>query len=130
MITRLSAITVLVPDYDPAIDFYVRCMGFDLLEDTDLGGGKRWVRVGPPGAASCLLLAKAQGDQQVARIGDQTGGRVFLFFETDDFDGTFARLVAAGVGVRRPPVVEPYGTVAVLEDPYGNCFDLIEPRRP
>jgi predicted enzyme related to lactoylglutathione lyase len=129
MISRLSAVSVLVPDYDSAIAFYVGAVGFDLLEDTDLGGAKRWVRVGPKGAGSCLLLARAPDPTQAQSIGCQAGGRVFLFFETDDFAADFDRMTKAGVKFREAPRHEAYGTVAVFEDPYGNCFDLIEPRR-
>ena len=129
MSRRLSLTALLVRDYDEAIDFYVGKAGFDLVEDADQGGGKRWVVVSPGAASGALLLAKASGAEQAARIGDQTGGRVFLFLETDDFAGDHARMSAAGVRFVEPPRHEPYGSVAVFEDLYGNRWDLIEPRR-
>jgi catechol 2,3-dioxygenase-like lactoylglutathione lyase family enzyme len=129
---RLSQVTLTVPDYDEAIEFYVGTLGFELLEDTDLGGGKRWVRVCPPGgrAGAGLLLARAVGERQLASVGNQTGGRVFLFLETDDFWADHARLSARGVRFVSEPRVEAYGTVAVFEDRYGNRFDLIGPATP
>lgn len=127
---HLTQITVTVRDYDEALAFYVDKLGFERVEDTDLGGGKRWVRVRPPGARGpAILLARAVNDAQLASVGNQTGGRVFLFFETDDVHRDLAALVARGVVVVRPPRVEPYGIVAVFEDLYGNRFDLIEPPR-
>lgn len=126
---RLALIALLVADYDAAIGFYVETLEFQLVEDTPLGDGKRWVVVRPPGAeVGGLLLARAQGEVQIARIGDQTGGRVFLFLNTDDFAKDYARMTAAGVRFVRPPKQEPYGTVAVFADLYGNLWDLIEPR--
>jgi catechol 2,3-dioxygenase-like lactoylglutathione lyase family enzyme len=125
---RLSLTALLVRDYDEAIGFYVGKLGFDLVEDTDQGGGKRWVVVRPPGSDAGLLLAKAVGDQ-AQRVGDQAGGRVFLFLETDDFGRDQGRMVAAGVRFLEGPRHEPYGTVAVFEDLYGNRWDLIEPAR-
>ncbi len=128
MSQRIAAVTVVVPDYRLALDFYVGVLGFDLLEDTALEGGKRWVRVapkGPPG--TCLLLAQAATPAQHARVGDQTGGRVFLFLETDDFARDHALYTERGVVFREPPRIEAYGTVAVFEDPFGNQWDLIEP---
>jgi len=119
---------LLVADYDDAIAFYVGALGFSLLEDTPLEGGKRWVRVGPP-LGTALLLARADGPQQAARIGDQTGGRVFLFLETDDFARDHALFSARGVRFLEAPRAEAYGTVAVFEDLYGNRWDLIEPKR-
>ncbi len=114
---------LIVRDYDEAIAFYVETLGMPLLEDTDLGNGKRWVRVGPG-----LLLARAVTDEQRARIGDQTGGRVFLFVHTDDFAHDHARLTARGVRFVSGPRDEPYGTVGVFLDLYGNKLDLIQPR--
>jgi len=107
-------------------------LGFDLLEDTDLGSGKRWVRVRPPGPdrGAGLLLARATTPEQRDSVGNQTGGRVFLFLETDDFDRDHARYTAAGVEFVREPSVEPYGKVAVFRDLYGNLIDLIERREP
>ena len=124
---RISLTALLVADYDEAIAFYVGKCGFELREDTDQGGGKRWVVVAPKGGEAGLLLAKAVGDQQ-PRIGDQTGGRVGLFLETDDFGRDHAAMTAAGVRFLEAPRQEPYGTVAVFEDLYGNRWDLIEPR--
>jgi len=125
---RLSLTALLVRDYDEAIDFYVRKVGFDLAEDTDMGDGKRWVVVRPPGSEAALLLAQATGDQARA-VGDQAAGRVFLFLETDDFARDQGRMVAGGVRFLEAPRHEPYGTVAVFEDLYGNRWDLIQPAR-
>jgi catechol 2,3-dioxygenase-like lactoylglutathione lyase family enzyme len=130
MIQRLFLMALAVREYDEAIRFYVDRLGFDLLEDTDMGGGKRWVRVRPPGSNGAeLLLARAVGEKQLASVGNQTGGRVFLFLETDDFHRDHKKLLEKGVRFVREPKEEPYGTVAVFEDLYGNLFDLIEPRR-
>ena len=123
---RLALTTLLVHDYDDAIAFYVGKVGFDLVEDTDMGGGKRWVVVRPPGSDAAILLAKAMGEQ-TARVGDQAGGRVFLFLHTDDFAADHARMTAAGVRFLEPPRHEPYGSVAVFEDLYGTRWDLIQP---
>ena len=122
---RLSLTALLVADYDAAIGFYVGKAGFDLAEDSDQGGGKRWVVVRPPGSDAGLLLAKATGEQ-AARVGDQGGGRVMFFLETDDFARDHQRMVAAGVRFLEAPRHEPYGTVAVFEDLYGTKWDLIE----
>ena len=126
---RLGAVSLLVRDYDEAIAFYVGKLGFDLSEDTDMGGGKRWVTVTPKGGETSLLLARATTPEQAARIGDQSGGRVWLFLETDDFARDPAAWTAAGVRFREAPRREAYGMVAVLEDLYGNAWDLIEPAR-
>jgi predicted enzyme related to lactoylglutathione lyase len=131
--TRFVMATLLVPDYDAGIAFFVGALGFDLIEDSDLGGGKRWVVVGgndaeKPGGR--LLLARAATDTQVAAIGNQTGGRVAFFAHTQDFAETQARLVAAGAMFHEEPRHEPYGTVAVFSDPFGNRWDLIEPKDP
>ncbi len=123
---RLALAALLVRDYDEAIAFYVTKVGFDLIENTDMGGGKRWVVVRPPGSDGALLLAKALGDQ-AARVGDQAGGRVFLFLHTDDFAADHARMTTAGVRFLEAPRHEPYGSVAVFEDLYGNRWDLIQP---
>lgn len=126
---RISLIAITVHDYDEAIRFYVDKLGFTLEEDTDLGNEKRWVRVRPPGApedGAGFLLARAVTPGQRASVGNQTGGRVFLFLETDDFHRDHARLTAAGVNFVRPPTEEDWGTVAVFEDLYGNRFDLIQ----
>ena len=123
----LATITLVVRDYDEAIDFYVGKLGFSLIGDIGLGDGKRWVTVGVDRGAR-FLLAKADGAEQEARIGDQTGGRVGFFLETDDFVRDHERFLASGVRFLEQPRVEPYGTVAVFEDLYGNRFDLIEPK--
>jgi catechol 2,3-dioxygenase-like lactoylglutathione lyase family enzyme len=122
---RLFLTALLVRDYDEAIAFYVQKLGFELVEDADQGGGKRWVVVRPPGSDAALLLAKAIGDQARA-VGDQAGGRVFLFLETDDFARDHARMRVAGVRFLEEPRHEPYGSVAVFEDLYGTKFDLIQ----
>ena len=123
---RLALTALLVRDYGDAIDFYVGKVGFDLVEDTEMGGGKRWVVVRPPGSDAAILLAKAMGEQAV-RVGDQAGGRVFLFLHTDDFAADHARMTAAGVRFLEAPRHEPYGSVAVFEDLYGTRWDLIQP---
>ena len=118
---HLSGVTLLVSDYDDAVAFYTEKLNFRIVEDTLLGGGKRWVTLMPPGATETrLLLAKADGPAQAARIGDQTGGRVFLFLTTDDFHRDHRRMLAAGITFLEDPRHEPYGTVAVFADPYGN----------
>lgn len=127
MATRLALTTLVVPDYDAGIAFCVGALGFDLIEDSDMGGGKRWVVVGGKDGGR-LLLARAATPEQTAAIGNQTGGRVGFFAHTDDFTGTHARLVAAGVDFHEEPRRESYGTVAVFSDPFGNRWDLIEPR--
>ncbi len=125
---NLALVTLTVRDYDEAIAFYVNTLGFTLAEDSDRGGGKRWVRVVPPGSNGCgLLLAKAVTPEQSASVGNQTGGRVFLFLHTDDFARDYAALRSRGVKFVREPVTQAYGTVAVFEDLYGNRFDLIGP---
>lgn len=125
----LPLLAVVVRDYDEAIAWYTGVLGFELLEDTPRGGGKRWVRVAPPGGhGAALLLAQAASPDQAARIGDQTGGRVFLFLHTDDFHRDHAAMNARGARFVEAPREESYGTVAVFEDLYGNRWDLIEPR--
>lgn len=127
---QLGAVTLLVREYDDAIAHYCGDLGFDLLEDTDLGGGKRWVRVAPSAEGGvAILLARAVTPGQAATVGQQAGGRVFVFLETDDLERDYALLAARGVRFVRPPAEEPYGKVAVFEDLYGNPFDLIEPPR-
>ncbi|MDO9257082.1 MAG: VOC family protein [Bacteroidales bacterium] len=124
----ISHITILVHDYDEAIAFYTRKLHFQLIEDTVLSESKRWVLIAPPGSAGCnLLLAKAANEEQRSRVGNQTGGRVFLFLYTDDFDRDFQNLLDQEVIIIRQPIKEPYGTVAVYADLYGNLWDLIEP---
>ena len=126
MARHLAQLAILVPDYDAGIAFFTGPMGFDLLEDTDMGGGKRWVRVAPKGAQTTFLLARAVGDQ-AEFIGKQGGGRVWLFLYTDDFARDHAAMTAAGIPFEEPPRQESYGVVAVFQDPFGNRWDLIEP---
>jgi len=123
----LSTVALLVADYDEAIAWYCQKLGFALLQDVDLGEGKRWVTLGTEGGAR-LLLAKASDAGEQSRIGNQTGGRVFLFLETDDFLRDHAAMLEKGVDFREEPRFEPYGAVAVFADLYGNLWDLIEPR--
>jgi catechol 2,3-dioxygenase-like lactoylglutathione lyase family enzyme len=123
----LVHVAIVVRDYDEAIDFYTRAMDFELLEDTPREPGKRWVLVAPRGnRGSSLLLARAANPEQASRVGNQTGGRVFLFLHTDDFRRDHERLLAHGVHFIEDPRYESYGTVAVFEDIYGNRWDLIE----
>jgi catechol 2,3-dioxygenase-like lactoylglutathione lyase family enzyme len=123
----LAHIALVVRNYDEAIAFYTRVLGFNLIEDTDLGGGKRWVLVAPPGSnGTALLLAQAASPEQARRIGNQTGGRVFLFLHTDDFWRDYRMLQSRNVQFVRDPKEEEYGTVAVFADLYGNLWDLIE----
>lgn len=125
---RLTHIALVVEDYDDAIDFYTRILGFELIEDTVLSETKRWVLVRPRGeGACCLLLAKAANEEQSSRIGNQTGGRVFLFLYTDNFERDFQRLNDHNVEIVRPPTDFEYGRVAVFSDLYGNLWDLIQP---
>jgi catechol 2,3-dioxygenase-like lactoylglutathione lyase family enzyme len=124
---HIAAFSLLVRDYDEAIAFYVGKLGFELSEDADRGGGKRWVRVTPRGGQTSLLLARAVTDEQRAAVGNQSGGRVWLFLETEDFDRDHAAFLTAGVHFREVPRREDYGVVAVFEDLYGNAWDLIEP---
>ena len=127
---RLIQITLVVNDYDEAIDFYTQKLHFELLEDTRLTEAKRWVLVKPKGTGSCsLLLAKAANEEQKSRIGNQTGGRVFLFLHTDDFERDYQNLLNNKIEIVRPPQKEEYGTVAVFKDIYGNLWDLIEPNK-
>ena len=128
MTQTIANVTLVVPDYDAGIAFYFGALGFVLLEDTKLGETKRWVRVAPKGAQTALLLAQADGAAQKAAIGNQTGGRVGFFLHTDDFERDYAAMRAKGVTFREAPRYEPYGTVAVFEDPFGNLWDLIEPK--
>jgi catechol 2,3-dioxygenase-like lactoylglutathione lyase family enzyme len=122
---RLSTLSILVPDYDAGIAFFVGQLGFNLIEDTDQGH-KRWVKVAPKGAETAFLIAKATTPEQVAAIGNQGGGRVWLILETDNFTRDHTAYVAAGVAFEEAPRHEPYGTVAVFADPFGNRWDLIE----
>lgn len=124
----IAHMALVVADYDEAIAFYTQQLNFTLVEDTVLSDHKRWVLVAPPGAKeSCLLLAKAADEEQQSRIGNQTGGRVFLFLYTDDFKRDYEQMKARGVVFVREPVTEAYGTVAVFKDLYGNLWDLLEP---
>ena len=127
MTSRISALALVVPDYDEAIAFYVGKLGFRLVEDVDQGR-KRWVTVEPPGGGVRLVLARAEGEAQQAAIGNQAGGRVFLFLQTDDFARDHAAMRAAGVAFEEEPRHETYGSVAVWRDPFGNRWDLIGPR--
>ena len=127
---NISAITYLVRDYDEAITWFVSALGFKLLEDTDLGDGKRWVLVSPGlGGGVNLLLAKAVGQHQIDSIGNAAGGRVGFFLNTTNFIQDHAHMNRAGVEFKEPPRHEPYGTVAVFADLYGNLWDLIEPTK-
>ncbi|WP_031514606.1 VOC family protein [Streptomyces sp. NRRL F-5123] len=125
---HLGLVAVVVHDYDEAIAYYTRALGFELREDTPRADGSRWVVVVPPGARETgLLLARASTPEQSARVGDQTGGRVGLFLTTDDFDGAYKRMVAEGVVFEEEPRYEPYGAVVVFHDLYGNRWDLLQP---
>lgn len=126
---RIALFSVLVPDYDTALRFFTD-IGFECREDTDLGGGKRWVRIAPPGAETEILLARAVGDQQSAAIGAQGGGRVWLFLETADFERDYTNMLDKGVTFEAAPRNEPYGRVAVWQDPWGNRWDLIQFTNP
>ncbi len=128
MTRALALVTLVVRDYDEAIAFFTRSLGFTLVEDTPLGGGKRWVVVAPPGGAgAALLLARAGNEAQALRVGDPTGGRVAFFLHTDDIDRDIAEMRDRGVRFVREPRRESYGTVAVFHDLYGNAWDLIQP---
>ena len=127
----LAQVAIVVKDYDEAIQFYTEQLGFDLIEDTQLSETKRWVLVAPSGSGGCrLLLAQATTEEQRSRVGNQTGGRVFLFLHTDDFWRDYSNYVARGINFVRPPESQPYGTVAVFEDLYGNLWDMIGPATP
>ena len=124
---RISAVTIVVPDYDQAIAFFCDVLQFALIEDKALSDAKRWVLVAPdPNAETRFLLDKAVGPEQKAAIGHQTGGRVGFFLQTSDFDADYAQFLAAGLEFREAPRSEPYGKVAVFADPWGNTWDLIE----
>jgi catechol 2,3-dioxygenase-like lactoylglutathione lyase family enzyme len=126
----VALISLVVRDYDEALEFYVRILGFTIVEDTYIPEqAKRWVVVSPPGNVGArILLARASNEAQTAHIGNQTGGRVFLFLHTDDLQRDYERYVAKGVEFVRPPREEPFGTVAVFRDLYGNLWDLVQPR--
>ncbi len=126
---RLAHIALVVDDYDKAISYYTSHLNFTLVEDTVLSETKRWVQIAPPGSSECtILLAKASGDEQRSRIGNQTGGRVFLFLHTDNFQRDYENLVSKKITIIREPMQEAWGMVAVFQDMYGNLWDLIEPR--
>lgn len=127
---RLAHIAIVVNDYDEAIKFYTEKLQFDLIEDTQLSDTKRWVLVRPAGSNECcLLLAKAANEEQKSRIGNQTGGRVFLFLHTDNFERDFQNLLDNQIEIVRQPSKEEYGTVAVFKDLYGNLWDMIGPNK-
>lgn len=124
---RLAQIAIVVNDYDEAINFYTNKLHFDLIEDTRLSDTKRWVVVRPKGSDCSLLLAKAANEEQKSRVGNQTGGRVFLFLYTDDSERDHKNLLDNNIEIVRGPVMEEYGKVLVFKDLYGNLWDLIEP---
>jgi catechol 2,3-dioxygenase-like lactoylglutathione lyase family enzyme len=125
----IGHIALVVRDYDEAISYYTKNLGFVVIEDADRGAGKRWVLIAPPGIVQTqLLLAKAASSHQLSRVGDQTGGRVFLLLHTDDFWRDHKTFRPRGVIFREEPREEPYGIVAVFEDLYGNRWDLIQPK--
>ena len=127
---ELAHIALVVADYDEAIAFYTKQLNFTLIEDTVISETKRWVLVAPPGSnGSQLLLAKAANEEQASRVGNQTGGRVFLFLYTDNFQRDYTSMLEKGIEFVREPITEPYGTVAVFKDLYGNLWDLIEPKQ-
>lgn len=124
---HITHFALVVQDYDEAIQFYTQQLNFTLIEDTILSDTKRWVLVAPPGSKECsILLAKAANEEQSSRIGNQTGGRVFLFLQTDDFQRDYTQMIERKINFVRGPVEESYGRVAVFEDLYGNLWDLIE----
>ena len=126
---RIAQITLVVNDYDKAITLYTEKLNFILIEDTKLSETKRWVRIKPRGSSEfCLLLAKADSEEQKSRVGNQTGGRVFLFLYTDDFWRDHKNMTAKEIVFVREPVEETWGTVAVFKDLYGNLWDFIEPK--
>ncbi len=130
MNVNIKHISLVVDDYDKAIEFYTQKLNFELVEDTKLDESKRWVLVKPKGTANfSLLLAKASNEMQASRIGNQTGGRVFLFLHTDNFDRDFDNLMKHDIKIIRQPSVQPHGKVAVFEDGFGNLWDLIQPKK-
>ncbi|MCW3085572.1 MAG: hypothetical protein JWP12_2938 [Bacteroidetes bacterium] len=126
---HISHIALVVDDYDEAIHFYTQQLNFDLTEDTVLTPEKRWVLITPKGSACSLLLAKAANDEQKSRIGNQTGGRVFLFLDTDDLNRDYENMKAKGIVFVREPAEETWGKVAVFKDLYGNMWDMIERKK-
>lgn len=126
---NLALVALVVVDYDEAITFYTKILKFRLVEDTKMSETKRWVVISPPGSTGCnLLLAKAANYEQSTRVGNQTGGRVFLFLHTDNFERDYDNLIVNQVKIVREPSYETYGTVAVFADLYGNLWDIIEPK--
>ena len=126
---KIAHFALVVEDYDEAIKFYTEKLHFDLIEDSPLSDTKRWVLVAPKGSKeTSILLAKAVNDEQKSRVGNQTGGRIFLFLYTDDFWRDYKNMQAEGIKFVRPPLEETYGIVAVFEDLYGNLWDLLEPK--
>lgn len=125
---RLASVALVVRDYDEAIGYFVDALGFALVEDSDLGDGKRWVRVAPPGGGATLLLARAVGSEQADAVGRAAGGRVAFFLEVDDFHAAYGRMRARGVAFQEEPRCESYGWVVVFADLYGNRWDLIGTR--
>jgi catechol 2,3-dioxygenase-like lactoylglutathione lyase family enzyme len=126
MTQRLDAVTIVVPDYDEAIAWFTRVLGFERVEDTPLANGKRWVLVAPPGGGTRILLARAASPEQRDRVGTQTGGRVAFFLHTDDFERDYEAMRGRGVEFVEAPRREAYGTVAVFVDRYGNRWDLVQ----
>jgi len=125
---QINQIALLVRDYDEAVKFYTEKLHFNLVENSVVGPSKRWVVISPPGSEGCrLLLAKAATEEQMKFVGNQAGGRVFLFLHTDNFKRDYQNLIDQGVVIEREPKIEHYGTVAVFRDLYGNLWDLIEP---
>ena len=127
---RIAQLSLLVRDYDEAINFYTEKLGFEIIEDSVLSPAKRWVLIAPKNSdGPFLLLAKAANDEQISRIGNQAGGRVFLFLHTDDFQRDYKNMLSNNIIFIREPVIEKWGTVAVFNDLYGNLWDLIEPNK-
>ncbi|HXQ81031.1 MAG TPA: VOC family protein [Opitutaceae bacterium] len=127
----IGAVSLLVRDYGEAVDFYTRVLRFEVVQDVPLGGGRRWILLGPPGSCECrVLLSRAKNEEEAQAIGRQAGGRVFLFLHTDDFDRDYREMRQRGVRFVEEPRREEYGTVAVFEDLYGNKWDLLMPAKP
>jgi catechol 2,3-dioxygenase-like lactoylglutathione lyase family enzyme len=127
MMQTIASVTLVVRDYDEALGFFTGSLGFNVIADTPLAEGKRWILVAPPNShGTSLLLAQASTEEQASRIGNQTGGRVFLFLHTDDFWRDYHQMKARGIKFRETPRDEPYGIIAVFEDLYGNQWDLVE----
>lgn len=125
----IAHVAIVVDDYDQAIEFYTKKLQFILVEDTVMNESKRWVLVKPQGSECALLLAKAANEKQSSRVGNQTGGRVFLFLHTDNFQSDYQNLIEQKIKILKEASVQPHGTVAVFEDLYGNLWDLIEPKK-